>query len=100
MIVGPARDLVAHDLAADLAALLAAPAPGSATARCGRATSRCWCGTNDQGALVRDALAAAGVPAVLSGTVSVFATPVAADWLTLLEALEQPTAGAARARPR
>ena len=46
--------------------------------------------TNDQGTLVRDALAAVGVPAVLSGTASVFTTPVAAEWLTLLEALEQP----------
>lgn len=30
-----------------------------------------------------------GVPAVLTGTASVFATPTAAQWPTLLEALEQ-----------
>ena len=38
------------------------------------------------GQLVREALAAVGVPAVLSGTASVFATPAAREWLTLLEA--------------
>ena len=39
---------------------------------------------------MRDALAAVGVPAVLSGTASVFGTPAAREWLTLLHALEQP----------
>src|SRR4029078_5105993 len=34
--------------------------------------------------------AAWGVPAVLSGTASVFGTPAAREWLTLLHALEQP----------
>nr|WP_238590043.1 3'-5' exonuclease [Pseudonocardia sp. AL041005-10] len=46
--------------------------------------------TNAQGLLVRDACAEAGVPAVLTGSTSVFTTPVAAEWLTLLEAVEQP----------
>ena len=46
--------------------------------------------TNKQGALVREALARAGVPAVLAGGGSVFATPSARSWLVLLEALEQP----------
>ncbi|QCB93081.1 UvrD-helicase domain-containing protein [Cellulomonas shaoxiangyii] len=36
---------------------------------------------------VRDALVAAGVPAVVSGLSSVFATPAARDWLVLLSAL-------------
>lgn len=36
---------------------------------------------------VRDALTAAGVPAVVSGLSSVFATPAARDWLVLLTAL-------------
>ncbi len=88
-VVGPTRELVAHDLAGDVAALLAGPAliqerpvrPGDVAV---------LVRTNDQGTLVRDALAAAGVPAVLSGTVSVFATPVAEEWLTLLEACAQP----------
>ncbi len=46
--------------------------------------------TNDQAALVRDALADVGVPAVIAGTSSVFATAMAQDWLVLLRALEQP----------
>ena len=40
--------------------------------------------------LVREALLAVGVPAVVNGTGSVFATPAARDWLALLEAVEQP----------
>ena len=47
-------------------------------------------GTHDHGALVRDALDAAGVPAVINGAGSVFLSPVARDWLTLLQALERP----------
>ncbi|GAA4368887.1 UvrD-helicase domain-containing protein [Nocardioides caricicola] len=39
---------------------------------------------------VREALLAQGVPAVIAGGGSVFATPAAVEWLTLLEALEQP----------
>ncbi|ALE73082.1 hypothetical protein FRP1_08200 [Pseudonocardia sp. EC080625-04] len=84
-----ARRVVARDVAVDLSELL----DGSAT----------WDGeplrpgqvavlvrTNAQGLLVRDACAEAGVPAVLTGSTSVFTTPVAQDWLTLLEAVEQP----------
>ena len=40
--------------------------------------------------LVREALAEVGVPAVIAGGGSVFDTPAAAEWRTLLEALEQP----------
>ncbi len=39
---------------------------------------------------VREALLDAGVPCVLTGTSSVFATAAARDWRVLLEALEQP----------
>ncbi len=46
-------------------------------------------GRRDLG-LVRDALAEVGVRAVVSGGESVFRTPGAAAWLSLLEALEQP----------
>ena len=48
------------------------------------------CRRNADAAAVRDALVAAGVPAVVSGLSSVFGTPPARDWLTLLTALEQP----------
>jgi exodeoxyribonuclease V beta subunit len=39
---------------------------------------------------VQAALAAIGVPAVVAGSGSVFATPAATEWLRLVEALEQP----------
>ena len=48
--------------------------------------------TNQQARTVRDALATAGIPAVLGGGGSVFATSPAQDWLRLLKALERPTA--------
>ncbi len=83
------RARVAADLAADVAALLtsgatwdgAALSPGHVAV---------LVRTNAQGTLVHEALGAAGVPAVLGGTASVFATPSADEWLVLLEALEQP----------
>jgi exodeoxyribonuclease V beta subunit len=43
-----------------------------------------------QADVVRDALLERGVPCVLTGTSSVFATPAADDWVVLLEALDQP----------
>jgi exodeoxyribonuclease V beta subunit len=51
--------------------------------------------TNRQSLAVRDALRVAGVPAVVSGLDSVFASPAARDWLRLLEALQEPAS-----RPR
>ncbi|MFC5993242.1 UvrD-helicase domain-containing protein [Pseudonocardia hispaniensis] len=88
-VVGPARQVASTDAAADIARLLAGPArvdrrpirPGDVAV---------LVRTNVQGGLIREALAAAGVPAVLTGTASVFATPIAGEWLTLLEAIEQP----------
>jgi exodeoxyribonuclease V beta subunit len=53
---------------------------------------------NEDGRTVRDALHAAGVPVVLTGTSNVFASDAAREWLTLMAALEQPhRAGLARA---
>jgi exodeoxyribonuclease V beta subunit len=74
---------VAQDVAADIVRTL---------------DSRCFaCGdvavlvpTNRNAARVREALEAAGVPAVINGAGSVFATEPAREWLTLLEALERP----------
>ena len=48
--------------------------------------------SNAQATMVRDALHAVGVPAVIGGAGSVFATEPAQEWLRLLEALERPTA--------
>ncbi|GAY07783.1 UvrD-helicase domain-containing protein [Pseudonocardia sp. N23] len=95
--VDAARPQVAADVAAQIAGLLAGAArivpadgrerpvlPGDVAV---------LVRTNDQAELVNRALRDAGVPAVVTGTRSVFGTPVAADWLTLLEALEQPHSG-------
>ncbi|MDQ6605954.1 MAG: UvrD-helicase domain-containing protein, partial [Actinomycetota bacterium] len=46
--------------------------------------------TNRHAAQVREALDAAGVPAVINGAGSVFATEPAREWLRLLEAIERP----------
>ena len=43
---------------------------------------------------VQAALAELGIPAVVSGGGSVFATPAAEEWLVLLEAMEQPSRSA------
>lgn len=45
---------------------------------------------NAAGEQIRDALAAAGIPAVLHGSDSVFSSLAARDWLRVLQALEQP----------
>jgi exodeoxyribonuclease V beta subunit len=44
---------------------------------------------NERGEAIRDQLVSAGVPAVMYGASSVFASAMAQDWLTLLVALEQ-----------
>jgi exodeoxyribonuclease V beta subunit len=98
--VPSARRVIAEDLAADVVALLSSGA---------EITSRSFDGAdgdvqpirpghiavlvsrNRDAANVRDALDAAGVPAVINGAGSVFAAPVARDWRALLEALERPS---------
>ncbi len=50
--------------------------------------------SNARGRDVAAALTASGVPATFSGTASVFASDAAADWLTLLVALDQRRRGA------
>ncbi len=94
-----AREFIATDVAADVAQLL-----GSGAWIESRADDGSACGTrvvrpadlavlvrrNRDATLVRDELAAMGVPAVLAGAGSVFATDAARDWLRLLEAIERP----------
>ena len=46
--------------------------------------------TNKTGDRIRHALVTAGIPAVMLGATSVFATGTAREWLLLLQALEQP----------
>jgi exodeoxyribonuclease V beta subunit len=91
--VSTARPLVARDVANDIVGLLAGPATLTMdrTERAVRAGDvAVLVRTNDQAVLVRDELARAGVPAVLTGSRSVFLTRASRDWLILLRAVEQP----------
>ncbi|MFE5338072.1 UvrD-helicase domain-containing protein [Isoptericola sp. NPDC056573] len=102
--VGPPRQLVAADVAADIAARLGrdrlvdpddTSGDGSDTGAWRPLEPRdvaVLTRTNAQAEAVRSELTKRGVPAVVSGLSSVFATPSARDWLTLLAALEQPGA--------
>ncbi|HEV7864763.1 MAG TPA: 3'-5' exonuclease, partial [Acidimicrobiia bacterium] len=94
------RALIAGDLADDLVTLLSSGArverrhrdgspAGDEEVRPGHVAVLVR--TNRQANLVRGALAAVGITAVINGAGSVFATPVAREWLRLLEALERPT---------
>jgi len=88
-----ARARIARDCAADIAELLAAGAAGTATWE-GRPVQAhhiaVLVGTRDHGLLVQRELHGRGVAAVLAGGGQLFTTPAADQWLTLLEALEQP----------
>jgi exodeoxyribonuclease V beta subunit len=83
------RPRVAEDLARDVRRLLAAGAqfdgrpltPGDIAV---------IAFTNRDLTAARDALRVEGVPAVIAGGGSVFDTPAAVEWLTLLEAVERP----------
>jgi len=95
--VGRARDLVAADLAADVVRLLDSSAVLTVDAADGTSGRPVAPGdvavlvhTNKGAVMVRDALADAGVPSVLTGSVNVFSTTMAREWLVLLQALEQP----------
>lgn len=98
------RELIARDLAATAVRILAAgstiverDADGVAVGQAREVhpgdlavLTRTHSGAN----AVRDALVGAGVPAVVHGGASVFATDAAGHWLDLLRALEQPASQA------
>ena len=86
--VDRARKFIARDLTADVAELLGSGAEfdGKPVAAGDVAVI---VGTHTQANLVRESLSDAGIPAVVSGNVSVFHTKAGDDWLVLLEALEQ-----------
>jgi exodeoxyribonuclease V beta subunit len=91
----PARDAVARDLANRVVALLSGeaavhPRDGGAERPVQPGDIAVLVRANSQAQLVRAELHEAGVPVVLTGKTSVFATPAAAEWQRLLEALEQP----------
>ncbi len=83
------RPWIAADLAADVKALLATrPTYDGRDLRAGDLAVIVE--AHKDARACRDALAAAGVPAVYTGDTDVFSSPAAADWLCLLEAFEQP----------
>ena len=94
-----AREHIAQDLAADLVGLLSSDARVESRTEDGATVARervrpghvaVLVRTNRNAALVRDALEAAGIPAVINGAGSVFSTEPAREWLRLLEAIERP----------
>jgi exodeoxyribonuclease V beta subunit len=84
-----ARELIARDVAADAARLLASGAQAGGVPLTA-ADVAVLVRTNTQARVIKAALDEAGVPAVVNGVGSVFATDAARDWLALLEALERP----------
>jgi exodeoxyribonuclease V beta subunit len=87
--VDVAREHIAHDCAADIAALLASDATWDG-APIAPAHVAVLVGEWSQAELVRSALAARGVPAVVGGGTKLLTSPAGDEWLCLLEALEQP----------
>ncbi len=89
LTVGQVRPHVARDLALDVRALLAARPTYDGRPLEPRDVAVISYRHADL-ADARQALHDAGIPAVIAGGGSVFATPAAVEWLQLLEALEQP----------
>jgi exodeoxyribonuclease V beta subunit len=96
-----AREFIAADLADQVVAMLSAGAEVIDRRRDGTEVERTdlhpghfavLVRSNTQAQVVRDALHAAKVPAVIGGAGSVFVSDAARDWLRLLEALERPSA--------
>ncbi|MCW2804257.1 MAG: family ATPase [Propionibacteriaceae bacterium] len=91
--VSTLRPKIVADLVADITALLSSSLQlemDGKSREVGPADIAVLVRRNERGEAIRDALAAAGVPAVLMGASSVFASDMATQWLTLLAALEQP----------
>ncbi|MGS0688613.1 UvrD-helicase domain-containing protein [Nakamurella sp. GG22] len=84
-----ARAFVARDLTADIADLLSCGARFNEEP-IGAGHIAVIVSTHAQATLIQDHLSAAGIPAVVSGNVSVFQTAAGEDWQVLLEAIEQP----------
>ncbi|QNE16952.1 AAA family ATPase [Kribbella qitaiheensis] len=83
------RDHIARDLAGDISRLLAADATYAGQPfRAGDIAVIVE--THKDARVCREELARAGIPAVYSGDLDIFASQAAQDWLRLLEAFEQP----------
>ena len=91
--VATLRPLIADDVVADIATLLASDATvdrGKGPQQIQPADIAVLVRTNARGEVLRDRLIADGIPAVMHGASSIFSSAVAEDWLRLLLALEQP----------
>jgi exodeoxyribonuclease V beta subunit len=84
-----ARRHIAADCAGDIAALLASDATWDGEPIAARHVA-VLVGEWSQAELVRSALAERGIPAVVGGGTKLLTSPAGDEWLTLLEALEQP----------
>ena len=94
--VGPARKFIAEDTAAYVVRLIAGGveiASGTSWRPVRPVDVAVLCRTGHQVTLVREALAARGVPAVVGRTGSVLTSDAAKHWLSLLSALESPSSG-------
>lgn len=93
LAVGPVRDRIADDLAADVAELLASSAsydPGDGPRPVAAGDIAVLVATGTEADLVRRTFARHGIPAVLGGGSNVLTSAAADDWLALLEAMESP----------
>jgi exodeoxyribonuclease V beta subunit len=94
MATDAARAAVAEDLAAEVVNLLTTatvvPRDGAPTRPVVPGDIAVLVRMNKEATLIGEQLRQAGVPVVLTGRTSVFATPAADEWVLLLEALEQP----------
>lgn len=89
LAIGRVREHIAADLAADIHRLLAAqPQFDGRPLRPSDIAVIAY--RHQELAAAKAALHEVGIPAVIAGGGSVFATAAALDWMTLLEALEQP----------
>lgn len=87
--VALARPVIARDCALQIKALLASGATvDGREIRAGDIAVLAH--TSAQLRIIHEALTEAGVPAVVAGGGSVFRTPAAREWLSVLEAMEQP----------
>jgi exodeoxyribonuclease V beta subunit len=95
------RAAVAADVADDIVATLTGPARLATDSASPRPVApgdiAVLVGTHKQAGLVREALAAANVPAVVTSPTSVFATTAASQWADLLRAMQRPRGSALRA---
>jgi exodeoxyribonuclease V beta subunit len=97
--VATIRPQIADDLVADITALLGSGAQlldGGCRRPLLPSDIAVLVRKNERGEAIRDRLVKEGVPAVMYGANSVFASPMAQDWLTLLLALEQTHQQSAR----